>query len=254
MLGLARAVGQRVPRRMAIDVVDEAHADLVVGHLPLELVELQLRSHAVATAPEFVEVIFEPVGKEQRVAVARQPEGRAARRARRGFAGRRVRVAVSGDGRVDGRKRLLNLAVETAITQRVPTIRRRRRRMAASSGHAGLRRPARCRGSRGAASRAARPRPAASPRAATRRRAARRRQHGTRPAAVEPHERQRPGKRRVGDRDAGAVGARQPGHHRAKDLRLVHVDSPSLRYRPDRNARSGSGGDGLPGGLPRLDS
>ena len=107
----SRAQSVSAPRRMAIDVVDEAHADLVVGHLPLELVELQLRSMLLRQRTEFVEVIFEPVGKEQRVAVARQPEGRAARRARRGFAGRRVRVAVSGDGRVDGRKRLLNLAV-----------------------------------------------------------------------------------------------------------------------------------------------
>lgn len=51
-------------------------------------------------------------------------------------------------------------------------------------------------------------------------------------ASIEPHERQRAREQRVGERDAGSGSARQSGHHCAKDLRLIHTDSPLLRFRP----------------------
>ena len=76
-----RAVVQLMPGGMPVDVVDEAHADFVVGELPLELVEVQLRRMPLCERAQFVEVIFEPVGEEQRVAVAGQAKSRAARRA-----------------------------------------------------------------------------------------------------------------------------------------------------------------------------
>ena len=199
---------------------------------------------------EFVEVIFEPVGKEQRVAVARQPEGRAARRARLRrptragrrqwrWTRRRAQAAAESGGSRDHATRATNsspAAPDGCIVRSC--------RPSPAGAMSRITRRSEQSGSSATSSVAARGNPQTSGAAPAARNT----------AAVEPHERQRPGKRRVGDRDAGAVGARQPGHHRAKDLRLVHVDSPSLRYRPDRNARSGSGGDGLPGGLPRLDS
>lgn len=75
---LARAVVQYMSCRVSVDVVEEAYADFIVGQLALELIEVQLRGVMLGKRTQFVEVVFEPVREEQRIAARGQPEGRTA--------------------------------------------------------------------------------------------------------------------------------------------------------------------------------
>ncbi|KOT20030.1 hypothetical protein DM52_570 [Burkholderia mallei] len=86
---------------MAVDVINEAHIDLVARQVPFEFIQVQPRRQALRERAQFVEVIFEPIGEKERVAAIRETERRAARHAHAGA--RRARCARFGARRVGAR-------------------------------------------------------------------------------------------------------------------------------------------------------